>query len=149
MTMTGQALGSRTSKRSGQKRMATFVLMVLAVVGLTGIVMAANRFAVVGVENATHVTIRMEHKWGGGGSWNRDVLQPGGKKWFWHTYDHANENRSPKFHVRFDSDLNPGKLFNINYDLKKNAAAAHEWDNARKYVFRYDGNRKYIDLYER
>ena len=42
------------------------------------VVMAANRFAVVGVENGTHVAIRMQHKWGDG-QWATDVLQPGGK----------------------------------------------------------------------
>jgi len=39
-------------------------------------------------------------------------------------------------------------LFNIDYDLKKNAAPAHEWEDAHKYVFTYDGNRKFIDLRE-
>src|SRR5687767_829363 len=75
---------------------------------VTNTVQAANRFAVVGVENGTHVTIRMYHKWGNG-EWKTDVIRPGGRKWFWQTYDHANENRSSKFHVKFDSDLQPGK----------------------------------------
>jgi hypothetical protein len=124
------------------------VALAIGVTALTAVVGAANRFGVVGVENGTHVTIRMHHKWGDDGSWAVDVLQPGARKWFWQTYDRANENRSPKFHVQFDSDLNPGKLFSINYDLKKNAAPAHEWENAHKYVFKYDGTRNYIDLYQ-
>jgi hypothetical protein len=107
---------------------------------------ASNRFAVVGLENGTHVTIRVQHKWGDG-QWKEDVVPPGGRKWFWWTYAHANDNTSPKFHVKFDSDLHPGKIFTINYDLKKNAAPAHEWENARQYVFKYDGTRDYIDLY--
>jgi len=126
----------------------TLMALMLVATGLTAIVGAATRFAVVGVENGTHVTIRMHHKWGDG-AWAVDVLQPGGRKWFWQTYDYANENHSSRFHVQFDSDLNPGKLFSINYDLKKNAAPAHEWENARQYIFRYDGNRNYIDLYQK
>jgi len=109
---------------------------------------AANRFAVVGVENSTHVTIRLYHKWGDG-AWQQDVIPAGGKKWYWYTYANANDNRSPQFHVSFDSDLNPGKIFAINYDLAKNAAPAHDWEDAQKYVFKYDGNRNYIDLYRR
>ena len=126
-----------------------FMSLVATLVVASGlaVVMAANRFAVVGVENGTHVAIRMQHKWGDG-QWATDVLQPGGRKWFWHTYEHANDNRSPRFHVQFDSDLSPGRVFNIPYELKKNAAPAHEWENAHRYVFRYDGNTKFIDLHE-
>ena len=109
---------------------------------------AANRFAVVGIENTTQHTIKLQHKWGDG-EWKTDVLKPGEKKWFWWTYSVANENKSPRFHVRFDSDMHPGKLFEIDYDLKKNAAPAHEWENAHKYIFNYDGNKSYIDLYEK
>jgi hypothetical protein len=126
----------------------TFIAAVTLLVVTAGITLAAaSRFAVVGVENGTQVTIRLQHKWGDG-AWRTDVLRPGARKWFWHEYDRANENRSPAFRVRFDSDLNPGEMFQINYALKKNAAPAHEWENAHKYVFRYDGNRNYIDLYD-
>ena len=75
-------------------------------------------------------------------------LKPGEKKWFWWTYDFANEDKSPPFHVRFDSDLKPGEVFEIGYHLKKNAAPAPDWKYAHKYIFKYDGDRKYIDLYE-
>ena len=109
---------------------------------------AASRYAVVGVENTTHVTIRMQHRWGDG-DWRTDVLTPGERKWFWWTYGHANENSSPRFHVRFDSDLHPGQIFTIDYDLRKNAAPVPEWAYAHQYAFRYDGNRNYIDLYDR
>jgi hypothetical protein len=140
-SLTPGALATARAMRAG------LVALVIGVTALAATVGAANRFAVVGVENGTHVTIRMHHKWGNG-PWSVDVLQPGGRKWFWQTYDFANENRSSPFHVQFDSDLQPGKMFSINYDLKKNAAPAHEWENARKYVFRFDGNRNFIDLYQ-
>ncbi|MBY0458797.1 MAG: hypothetical protein K2V38_15780, partial [Gemmataceae bacterium] len=89
-----------------------------------------------------------QHKWGDG-QWHTDVLKPGERKWFWHTYAFANENKSPRFHVKFDSDLKPGSVFTIDYDLKKNAAPAHDWKDAHKYVFEYDGNRQFIDLFEK
>jgi hypothetical protein len=128
---------------------AVVALMVLVATGFTAnIADAANRFAVVGVENATHVTIRVQHKWGDG-EWKTDVIRPGQRKWFWWTYRHANDNHSPRFNVKFDSDLQPGKVFTINYHLKKNAAPAHDWEDAHQYVFRYDGNRNYIDLYDK
>ena len=133
-------LGARTISRNA------FIAAIALLVAAAGATLAAaNRFAVVGIENGTHVTIRLQHKWGDG-TWMTDVLRPGGRKWFWHEYSRANENRSPKFHVRFDSDLNPGDVFHINYALEKRAAPAHDWEDANKYVFRYDGNRKYIDL---
>jgi hypothetical protein len=108
---------------------------------------AAERYAVVGIENTTKNTINLQHKWGDG-KWHTDVLKPGEKKWYWWTYEFANEDKSPPFHVRFDSDLKPGEVFEIGYHLKKNAAPAPDWKYAHKYIFKYDGDRKYIDLYE-
>jgi hypothetical protein len=148
-----ETLGGRPNLRratvSTKLIRAMLALLVIVVTDIAAMrADAANRFAVVGVENSTHVTIRVYHKWGDG-EWKQDVIPAGGKKWYWWTYANANDNHSPKFHVRFDSDLNPGKIFTINYDLTKNAAPAHDWEDAQKYVFKYDGNRNYIDLYRR
>ena len=71
---------------------------------------AADRFGVVGIENTTHVTVRFQHRWGDR-SWNEDVLAPGAKKWFAWEFSHAGEDMTPTFHVKFDSDLSPGKFF--------------------------------------
>ena len=114
----------------------------------SGSATAAERYGVVGIENTTQLTIRVQHKWGDG-PWKTDVLKPGEKTWFWWTYTKPNEDKSPRFHVRFDSDLHKGKVFEIDYDLKKNAAPAPDWEYAHKYVFKYDGDRNYIDLYEK
>jgi hypothetical protein len=107
---------------------------------------AVDRFAVVGIENGTQVTIRLEHKWGNA-PWSLDVLGPGQRKLFWHTFATANEDRSPPFNVRFDSDLSAGK-FEEGYHLTLYGAPAHEWDNAHKYVFKYDAGRKFVELYD-
>ena len=145
MTTQAPTLKARSIHFISRKLFLAAVALLIAAAGIT--VAAANRFAVVGVENGTQVTIRLQHKWGNG-EWRTDVLRPGYKKWFWREDDHANQNSSAPFHVRFDSDLNPGQMFSINYALKKNASPAHEWANAHKYIFRYDGTRNYIDLYE-
>ena len=107
---------------------------------------AADRFGVIGIENSTDVTIRLEHRWGNG-PWNLDVLGPGHRKWYWHTYAFANEDKSPPFHVRFDSDLSPGR-FMERYALTLYRAPAHEWSNAHKYIFRYEAGRRFIELYD-
>jgi hypothetical protein len=107
---------------------------------------AADRFGVVGIENATHVTIRLQHRWGDG-PWSTDVMSPGARKWYWSEYHVANQDRSPPFHVRFDSDLSPGTFYE-KYDLRKNRAPDHDWNYAHKYTFKYNGNRSFIELYE-
>ena len=126
----------------------TFFLQ-LAVVAATFVPLrseAADRFGVVGVDNSTRVTIRLQHRWGDG-QWASETLPPGTHKWYWWEYTTANEDKSPPFHVRFDSDLSPGR-FVEKYDLKKNRAPAHEWHFAHKYTFKYDGNEKFVELFE-
>jgi hypothetical protein len=107
---------------------------------------AADRFGVIGIENATHVTIRLNHRWGNA-QWASDVLPPRERKWYWWTFSHANEDKTPGFHVQFDSDLSPG-TFVERYDLQPYQAPEHEWQNAHKYIFRYDGGQKFIELYD-
>jgi hypothetical protein len=108
---------------------------------------AADRFGVVGIENRTNVTVRLDHQWEGHGGWATDVLAPGMRKTFWWEYSQQNQDRSPKFHVRFDSDLSPGNFIE-KYDLNKFRAPVNDWEHAHKHVFRYDGNRRFIELYD-
>jgi hypothetical protein len=108
---------------------------------------ATKRFAVVGIENGTDVTIRVWYRWGKGQE-KLDKIAPGQRKWYSWKYDRPNEDRSPPFHVRFDSDLSPGQ-FVTNYDLKKNAAPDQTWDFAKKYIFKYDRSRRFIELYKK
>ena len=108
---------------------------------------AADRFGVVGIENATQVTIRMQHRWGDG-TWKADVIPPGTRKHYWWTYAVQNQDKSPPFHVKFDSDLSKGTFFE-KYDLKKNACPDHTWECSHKHVFRYDGGKTFIELYQK
>jgi len=75
-----QPLSIPAKPLSRRPLISTLLALAVAAAGLTTVVSAANRFAVVGVHNATHVTIRLQHKWGDG-SWAADVLPPGGRKW--------------------------------------------------------------------
>ena len=107
---------------------------------------ATDRFAVIGIENATHVTIRYQHRWGNGG-WSNDVLAPGQKRLHSHEFKFANEDKNPPFHVKFDSDLTPGKFWE-KYHLKANAGPDHAWNFAHKYIFQYDRSKNFIDLFD-
>jgi len=109
---------------------------------------AANRFAVTGIENKSTHTVKYQIKWGDG-AWHTITLKPGERWLHWHTYSKPNENHSPKLTIRFDSEFDPKqKPFFIEYALKRNAAPAHDWEDAHKYVFRNDGNQFFIDLKE-
>ena len=110
---------------------------------------AANRFAVTGIENKSTQTIKYSYKWGND-AWVTATLKPGEQRLHWLTYGTVNENKSPAFRVRFDSEFDPKqKPIFIEYVLKKNAAPAHDWEDAHKYVFKNDGNQFFVDLYEK
>jgi hypothetical protein len=71
---------------------------------------------------------------------------PAEKRWFSHEYKFANENHSPTFRIRSDSDLS-GQRFNITYKLERRAAVGQGYGYGKKYAFRYDGgDRRFIDL---
>jgi hypothetical protein len=110
---------------------------------------AANRFAVTGIENNSTHTITYSYHWGDG-AWKTVTLKPGTRELHWWTYSKANENHSPELHVKFDSEFDPQqKPFFITYKLKRSAAPAHDWEDAHKYTFKNDGNKFFVDLYEK
>ena len=109
---------------------------------------AANRFALVCIENRTNVTLNYNFKWGVDGKWSSRTLAPNaGRAHSWR-YSHPDENRSPGLHVSFDSDLSR-RMIKQSYFLKARASP-QESDckaYANEYVFVYDGTaKKYIDL---
>ncbi len=113
-----------------------------------GTTSALNRFAVTGIEDSSTNTITYQYMWGND-PWHNATQKPGEQRLHWHTYAKANENKSPEFHFKFDSEFDPKqKPFFITYKLKKNAAPAHDWEVAHKYVFKNDGNKFFVDLYE-
>ena len=130
-----------------RKLLASALLLML---GLTfwapGDAVAADRFAVIGIENSTHVNVRYQHRWGEG-NWGNDALAPGERKWYWHEFKFANEDKNPPFHMRFDSDLSPG-TFVEKYHLIGYSAPDHNWDMAHKYIFKYDRSKNFVDLFD-
>jgi hypothetical protein len=109
--------------------------------------LAANRYGVVCLMNETGVTINYIYKVGNNGTWQEQQLEPNGRRWFWHQYDRANEDRSPPFYIKFDSDLRAGRRFAIEYHLTRYAAIGQGCECGKRYAFRYDrGDRRYIDL---
>ena len=109
---------------------------------------AADRFAVLGIENKSTHTITYSYKWGNE-AWKSITLKPGARQLHWWTYAKVNDDHSPNFTIRFDSEFDPNqKPIFIEYALKRYAAPAHDWEDAKKYVFRNDGNNLYVDLKE-
>jgi hypothetical protein len=109
--------------------------------------LAANRYGVICLMNETEVTVPYIYRIGNNGSWQEGELRPNAKRWYWHQYDRANEDRSPPFSIKFDSDARAGRRFNIEYNLKRYAAVGQGCEYGKQYVFRYDrGDRRYIDL---
>jgi hypothetical protein len=111
---------------------------------------AADRFGVVGLTNQTDFTIKFYTKTGSN-DWIFGTIAPGARLWYSHTYDFANENRSPVYSVRFDSDLRRSggvqKNFWIVRPLQHRAAVGQSYDEGKKYAFVYDdGNRQFIDI---
>jgi hypothetical protein len=123
------------------------LLACLLAIGWVPQALAVNRYGVICLMNETQVTIPYLYKVGSQGSWERRELEPGQTRWFSHQYDKPNENHSPSFSIRFDSDLRSAQKFNITYTLERHAALGQECAYGKKYAFRYDGgNRRYVDL---
>jgi len=107
---------------------------------------AADRFGVIGLTNRTNITVNFRYKVGDG-PWVNKRIAPGEKLWFSHRYTRINEDRSPTFYIRFDSDLRFGKDFRTEYKLQRRAAVGQSYEYGKKYAFEYErGDRNFIDL---
>ena len=109
-------------------------------------VVGGNRYGIVTVHNKTQWTIKYSYRIGNG-AWHQASVEPGRLRYYWHEYDFANENRSPSFHIRFDSDMGPGAAWR-QFRLERNPAA---WVNAefgRHYDFKAQAGNQ-INLFAR
>jgi hypothetical protein len=66
-----------------------------------------NHYGIVTIYNKTGCTIKYSYRIGNG-AWYRTSVEPRCIHCYWHKYTFANENRSPLFRIRFDSDMEPG-----------------------------------------
>lgn len=129
--------------RHGLIRALLALTLLVAVASPT---IAADRYGVVGITNETKITVNFEYKVGDG-EWTAKSIAPGQKLWFSHRYDKINENKSPPFYVRFDSDLRGGKNFTTEYKLAREASPDQSYEQSKKHAFQYEpANNKFIDL---
>lgn len=108
---------------------------------------ASNRYAVTTIENPfSNITITYQYKWGNG-QWRSATLYPGQSRWHSWQYRFANENRSPKLYIRFDSDRRAGVTYFQTYSLVR-YAVPDQASRGKVYRFKFNGPaRQYIDLY--
>jgi hypothetical protein len=107
-------------------------------------VVGGMRYGIVTIHNKTDVTINYAYRIGNG-AWRQTSISPGNYRYYYHQYAFANENRSPTFHIRFDSDLGPGIAMK-GYVFKRNPAAWPNADFGRHYNFKRTGGNR-IDIY--
>ncbi|MBR0840879.1 hypothetical protein JQ607_11830 [Bradyrhizobium liaoningense] len=108
---------------------------------------AANdkHYGVVCVRNNTRANITYMRKVGEGG-WETRFIEPGGEWRMAHRYDRANENSSPKVHVKYDADAT-GRNFTQFKDLERRAAVGDTCQEGYVYAFQYEArNRSFISL---
>lgn len=126
------------------RRQALVAATVLAVVPSAA--SATNRYSVISISNDTQANIFLEWRWSSP-EWKKLTLAAGARHWWSHKYDRPNENRSPDFQLRYDSDSRSGAKYTETETLRGYAAPEQNFDLGRKYAFRYDGpSKRYIKL---
>jgi hypothetical protein len=109
-------------------------------------VVGGNRYGIVTIHNKTQWTIKYSYRIGNG-AWHQSSVEPGHHQCYWHEYAFANENRSPSFHIRFDSDKGPGAAWR-QFHLKRNHAAWVNPEFGRHYDFKVEAGNQ-INLFAR
>ncbi len=104
----------------------------------------ANRYATVCIGNHLRYAKKYSIKWGNG-PWKSRSVAPGKLVLHSWRYSRVNENRSPVILIRFDSDMSSKKFFS-QYRLEPYASPDQRCSSARKYRFKYENDRRYVDL---
>jgi hypothetical protein len=109
---------------------------------------AADRFAILCLNNNTNRIINYKYKWGDG-NWKTSRVRPAGRYLHSWKYKRQNQRKSPHFRIRFDSDLSSAKYWQ-KYNLKRNASPEQSCRSGKNYVFKYDGkSKRYVELYKK
>jgi hypothetical protein len=108
---------------------------------------AANKYAVVSFSNRTESKVNYYFRWGADSDWKLYTMEPGGTRWHWYTYDFDDQNRSPIPQVKFDYDLSDEVVMK-QYDAEAYASPTHNYEDGKKYTFRYKDSKDFIDLYK-
>ncbi len=112
-----------------------------------GIKATDTKMALTCISNKTDFTVKYQAHWSDG-SWTSYTLTP--NQWRSHTwnYDFANENRSPKFYVRFDENLQQTGSQYQSYYLTQFSAVDSDCNRQRQHEeFKYTDNRAKINLF--
>jgi hypothetical protein len=106
---------------------------------------AASRYGVVCLHNHTDDPINFRVSIGDD-SWTRETLAPDTTLTFSHRYKYPNEDRSPIFEVRFNSDLTGSRDY-VHKELERRSAVGKSCSEGMNYAFEYErNNRNFIDL---
>jgi hypothetical protein len=129
-----------------------FAVIVAFLVASSGVVARAqkppDRFAIVTITNKTPNTVRYRYNWGDSDKWYRIELKPAAYRWDSHEYRIPGQNRSPHFHIRFDSSLGADTSMKA-YTLEKAAARFKDPDLGRHHDFKISADGHSIDIYKR
>jgi hypothetical protein len=113
---------------------AQFVLDFFSGQAVSAQVVGGNRYGIVTIHNKTEDTLNYSYRIGNG-AWQQASIKPGHYRSYSHEYAYANENRSPSFHIRFDSDMGPGVAVR-QFTLRRNFAPYVNPEFGRHYDFR-------------
>jgi hypothetical protein len=102
-----------------------------------------NRYAVLVIQNPTHLTINYAIRWGYG-RWTHCSIEPGMRTTHSFRYTYLDQTSSPKPAVKFDCDLSSG-VSDREYELKAYAAPWRSSDLGKKHEFRIIDGRE-LDL---
>ena len=105
-----------------------------------------NHYGILTIHNNSDDSINYSYKIGDG-NWHQAVINPGERDYYWNKYDYPNENASPSFQIRFDSDLGPGTSWKV-YTLRACSATSIDPDLGRDYDFKRLNN-NLVDIYGR
>ena len=142
--MTGLVLTTFSSRLA---RVAAISLTVGAAIAPAAVV-AADRFAVISIENETNANINVVYRWGNAAT-KTHHFAPGARHWFSYKYPHPDENKSPDFFIKFDADTT-GQAYQEEKKLHGFRAPDQSYELGHKYVFKYNGpSKRFIEIYDR
>lgn len=115
-------------------------------VGNAEVVVGGMQYGIVTIHNKTSRVIHYSYRTGNG-DWHETTIEPNHYRSYSHKYAYPNENRSPKLHIRFDSDMTSG-VAKRQVTLDRKSAAYVRPEFGRHYDFKEMSDDQ-INLYAR
>ncbi len=112
-----------------------------------GLLSTDKRHALTCISNKTNFEVKYQAHWADG-SWTSYTVAPNAWRSHYHNYVYANENRSPKFYVRFDYALKVDGSQWKEYVINQFASPHTDCNRQSQHEeFKYTNDRKEINLY--